>query len=122
VGDFKIEQNAIGINLMYKEVIEGLSKTNKELPSKYFYDEPYEEVAIKMIQVIKKSALMNPTFNPYWLSAAINLSFQLYEFGIVGDNYELEMKKIRKMFLPNIIPANFFSIRKKFFSPYLSTF
>ncbi len=38
--------------------------------SKYFYDEPYEEVAIKMIQVIKKSALMNPTFNPYWLSCS----------------------------------------------------
>ena len=31
-------KNSDGIKLMYKEVIEGLSKSRKELPCKYFYD------------------------------------------------------------------------------------
>ena len=37
--DILIKDNSTGIKLMYQEVIEGLSKPRKELPSKYFYDE-----------------------------------------------------------------------------------
>ena len=37
--DIVVKDKSIGIKLMYKEVIEGLSKSRKELPSKYFYDE-----------------------------------------------------------------------------------
>ena len=46
---------------------------------------------------------MNPTFNSYWLSVAIKVSFPFYELGIVGDNYEKEREKIDRIFLPNII-------------------
>jgi len=37
--DLLVEDKSLGIKLMYKEVIEGLSKSRKELPCKYFYDE-----------------------------------------------------------------------------------
>lgn len=33
------DDKAIGIKIMYKEVLEGLGKSRKELPCKYFYDE-----------------------------------------------------------------------------------
>ncbi len=33
------KEKSIGLKSMYKEVIEGLSKSRKELPCKYFYDE-----------------------------------------------------------------------------------
>lgn len=35
----KIKDKSAGIKLMYTEILEGLSKTRKELPCKYFYDE-----------------------------------------------------------------------------------
>ena len=71
--------------------------------ARYFANEPYENLAIRMIDGIKQSALMNPTFNCYWLSSAINISFPFYELGIVGDNYKQERVKIERMFLPNVI-------------------
>ena len=37
--DLLIKDKSIGIKVMYQEVIEGLSKSRKELPCKYFYDE-----------------------------------------------------------------------------------
>jgi L-histidine Nalpha-methyltransferase len=37
--DLNVKESTIGLNLMLKEVIEGLSKSRKELPCKYFYDE-----------------------------------------------------------------------------------
>jgi uncharacterized protein len=55
------------------------------------------------VKAIKQSALMNPTFHSYWLTAAVNLAFPFYEVGIVGNNFESERNEIGKMFLPNII-------------------
>ncbi|KAA3610002.1 MAG: L-histidine N(alpha)-methyltransferase [Calditrichaeota bacterium] len=37
--DILIKDKSVGLKLMYKEVMEGLSKSRKELPCKYFYDE-----------------------------------------------------------------------------------
>jgi len=37
--DTKTKEHAVGIQRMYKEVIEGLTRNRKELSSKYFYDE-----------------------------------------------------------------------------------
>lgn len=71
--------------------------------SRFFYDSPYEELAAKMIRVIKEYAIKNPTFHSYWLNAAINLAYPFYEVGIVGNNYKMEKEKIDKLFLPNII-------------------
>jgi len=71
--------------------------------SKYFYETDYEFLAIQMIKAIKQSTLTNPTFNSYWLSAAINLSYPFYELGIVGDNFQSERNKISRLYLPNII-------------------
>ncbi|MBE0571238.1 MAG: thioredoxin domain-containing protein [Ignavibacteriaceae bacterium] len=71
--------------------------------SRFFYKEPYEEIAKDMFKAIKQYAGMNPTFHSYWLSAAIIRTYPFYEFGIVGNNYEKEREKISRMFLPNII-------------------
>ncbi|MDZ7625293.1 MAG: thioredoxin domain-containing protein [Ignavibacteriaceae bacterium] len=71
--------------------------------SRFFYKEPYEEIANNMLKAIKQYAILNPTFHSYWLSAAIILTYPFYEFGIVGNNYEKEKEKIGRMFLPNII-------------------
>ncbi|MCW8803577.1 MAG: thioredoxin domain-containing protein [Ignavibacteriaceae bacterium] len=71
--------------------------------SRFFYNQPYEELINEMIKAVKQSAMMNPTFHAYWLSAAAKLSFPFYELGIVGENYENEKEKIDRMFLPNII-------------------
>ena len=71
--------------------------------SRFFYDEPYEELANNMLQAIKQLAIMNPTFHSYWLNGAVNLSFPFYEVGIIGDNFESGKSKISKLFLPNII-------------------
>jgi uncharacterized protein len=71
--------------------------------SKFFYDEPYEELSDIMLKAIKQYAVMNPTFHSYWLCNAIKLSFPFYEFGIVGNGYRKEKEKIERMFLPNII-------------------
>jgi uncharacterized protein YyaL (SSP411 family) len=71
--------------------------------SKFFYEEPYEGLAVKMVYSIKYYAIMNPTFQSYWLTTAFNLTFKFFEVGIVGDSFEKEKNKITKMFLPNII-------------------
>ena len=71
--------------------------------SRFFYNEPYAELADNLVEVIKKSAIMNPIFHSYWLTAAVNLTFPFYEVGIVGDNFNREKSKIDKMFLPNVI-------------------
>ncbi len=71
--------------------------------SRFFYDSPYEELATKMIQVIKQYAIKNPTFHSYWLNSAINLAYPFYEVGIVGNNYRKEKERMDKLFLPNII-------------------
>ncbi len=71
--------------------------------SRFFYDQPYEALANNIIKAIKPHAIKNPTFNSYWLSAAIKLTYPFYELGIVGDHYEKEREKIDRMFLPNII-------------------
>ena len=71
--------------------------------SRFFFNESYEELANNLVKAIKQSALRNPTFHSYWLTAAVNLAFPFYEVGIVGDNFESERSEIGKMFLPNII-------------------
>ncbi len=71
--------------------------------SRFFYDEPYEELAGNMIKAIKQSAIMNPTFHCYWLTAAISITLPFYEVGIVGDNVESKREMFNKLFLPNII-------------------
>jgi uncharacterized protein YyaL (SSP411 family) len=71
--------------------------------SRFFYNEPYEELANNLVKAIKKSAIMNPTFHSYWLTAAVNFVYPFYEVGIVGDNFNREKNKIDRMFLPNII-------------------
>jgi uncharacterized protein YyaL (SSP411 family) len=71
--------------------------------SHFFFNEPYRDLAINMLKSIKRFAVMNPTFHSHWLKAAISIAYPFYEFGIVGDDYETEMKKISKIFLPNII-------------------
>ncbi len=71
--------------------------------SRFFYDQPYEVLANNMIKAIRQFAIMNPSFNSYWLSVAIKLSYPFYELGIVGDDYKQEREKIDRMFLPNII-------------------
>jgi hypothetical protein len=55
------------------------------------------------VKAIKKSAIINPTFHSYWLTAVVNLTFPFYEVGIVGDNFNIEKSKIDRMFFPNII-------------------
>ena len=71
--------------------------------SRFFFNESYEELASNLVKAIKQSALRNPTFHSYWLTAAVKLAFPFYEVGIVGDNFESERSEIGKMFLPNII-------------------
>ncbi len=71
--------------------------------SRFFYDEPYEELAGNMIKAIKQSAIMNPTFHCYWLTAAISITLRFYEAGIVGDKVESKREMFCKLFLPNII-------------------
>ncbi|HEY6436578.1 MAG TPA: hypothetical protein VIY47_08310, partial [Ignavibacteriaceae bacterium] len=71
--------------------------------SRFFSDQPYEDLASKMLKSIKQFAMMNPAFHAYWLSSAITISFPFYELVIVGDNHEQEKGKIDRMFLPNII-------------------
>ncbi len=65
--------------------------------SRFFYDQPYEELTNEMIKAVKQSAIMNPTFHSYWLSVATKFSFPFYELGIVGDNYEKEREKIDRI-------------------------
>jgi hypothetical protein len=71
--------------------------------SKFFYEKPYEELAIKMLNSIKQYAIKNPTFHSYWLTTAFNLTHKFFEVGIVGDSFEFERNRIIKMFLPNIV-------------------
>jgi uncharacterized protein len=71
--------------------------------SRFFYQSSYEELANKMINSIRKYAVMNPTYHAWWLSSAINVSFPFYELGIVGDKYKEEKEKICRLFLPNVI-------------------
>jgi hypothetical protein len=71
--------------------------------SRFFYNEPYEELANNLVKAIKQSAMMNPTFHSYWLTAALNFVYPFYEVGIVGDNFNREKSKMDRMFLPNII-------------------
>jgi uncharacterized protein len=71
--------------------------------SRFFYNDPFEELASKIVKAIKQSAMTNPTFHSYWLTAVVNMTFPFYEVGIVGDNFNIEKSKIDKMFLPNII-------------------
>jgi uncharacterized protein YyaL (SSP411 family) len=71
--------------------------------SRFFYDEPYEELANDMLKAIKQHAWMNPTFHSYWLTTAVNLIFPFYEVGVVGDNFKNKKNKIGSTFFPNII-------------------
>ncbi len=71
--------------------------------SRFFYDQHYEELANKMLMVIKQFSMMNPVFHSYWLCNAITFSFPFYELGVVTNNYQPEIEKIGRMFLPNII-------------------
>jgi|WetSurSiteA1Bulk_404760.scaffolds.fasta_scaffold01519_4 uncharacterized protein len=71
--------------------------------SRFFYNEPYAELADNLVKAIKKSAIINPTFHSYWLTVAVNLTFPFYEVGIVGDNFNKEKNEIDRKFFPNII-------------------
>ena len=68
--------------------------------SRFFYNEPYEELANNLVKAIKQSAMMNPTFHSYWLTAAVNFVFPFYEVGIVGDNLKEKKVKSTKCFFP----------------------
>lgn len=71
--------------------------------SRFYYNEPYEQLAINMLKAVMKYAIMNPTFHSYWSTLAAKFSFPFYELGIVGENAENERKNISRLFLPNII-------------------
>jgi len=71
--------------------------------SHFFSKAPYQDLSSNMVDAMRQSAILNPTFNSYWLIAAINFSFTFYELGIVGENYEKENEKIGKFFFSNII-------------------
>jgi uncharacterized protein YyaL (SSP411 family) len=71
--------------------------------SRFFSKDNYEELAGNLVKSIKNSALINPTFHSYWLTAAINFTFPFYEVGVVGENVETKREMLSKKFLPNII-------------------
>ncbi len=71
--------------------------------SRFFYREPYENLSINMLKAINQFAIMNPAFHSYWLSAAGNLVFPLFEVGIVGEKFKTEQEKFMRLFLPDII-------------------
>jgi len=71
--------------------------------SKFFYEKPYEELAIKMLNSMKQYAITNPTFHAYWLTIAFNLTYKFFEVGIVGDSFDFARNRIIKMFLPNVV-------------------
>ena len=71
--------------------------------SKFFIGDGYEEIAIKLITSIKQSALKNPSFHAYWLTAAMYLSYPFYEVGIVGSESLKKRKLIVIDYFPNIV-------------------
>lgn len=71
--------------------------------SRFYYDEPYEQLAINMLKAVMKYAIMNPTFHSYWLNVILNFTFPFYEIGIVGDYCERKKEQLIKNFLPNIL-------------------
>jgi len=71
--------------------------------SKFFFEEGYEELASKIVNSIKQSALKNPSFHAYWLTAAMYLVYPYYEVGIIGDECFAKRKLLAKEYLPNII-------------------
>ena len=71
--------------------------------SRFFSEESYEELAIKLLKAIKNYAVMNPTFHSYWLTSAVNLVFPFYEVGIIGSNSFEKRNVLMKNFLPNIV-------------------
>lgn len=71
--------------------------------SNIFFEEGYEEITSMLVNSIRQSAIKNPSFHAYWLTAAMYLAFPFYEIGIVGDNYKCEREKIGRLFLPNKI-------------------
>lgn len=71
--------------------------------SRFFSTDNYEELAGNLVKSIKNSALINPTFHSYWLTAALNFNFPFYEVGVVGEKVETKREMLSKKFLPNII-------------------
>ena len=71
--------------------------------SKIFVDQRLEKNALKLINSIKKSAIQNPTFNSYWLLAALYFVYPFYEVGIVGIKCFEKRNELAKKFLPNIV-------------------
>lgn len=71
--------------------------------SKFFFEESYQELIIKMLNVIKQHTIQNPAFHSYWLQVASYLTFPNYEVGIFGDEFESSKQTISKTFLPNIV-------------------
>jgi len=71
--------------------------------SKFFFDAGYEKRASKLVNSIKKSAIKNPTFHAYWLTAAMYLSHPYYEVGIVGSECFEKRNLLVKEYLPNSV-------------------
>ena len=71
--------------------------------SKFFFEEGYEELASKLINSIKQSALKNPSFHAYWLTAAMYLAYPYYEVGIIGDESFDKRNLLVKEYFPNIV-------------------
>ena len=71
--------------------------------SKFFFNENYEEIAVTLISSIKQSAIKNPSFHTYWLTAAIYLAYPYYEVGIIGADCFDKRNLLVKEYLPNVI-------------------
>ena len=70
--------------------------------SKYFFNEGYEEISSKLINVMKDAILKNPAFHSNWLIVASHQVFPYYEIGITGGETINKRKQIAKEYLPNI--------------------
>lgn len=70
--------------------------------SKFFFDAGYEKRASNLVNSIKQSAIRNPSFHAYWLTAAMYLSYPYYEVGIVGSECFDKRDSLVKEYLPNI--------------------
>ena len=83
--DRKTREHAVGIKLMYKEVIDGLSKDKKELSSKYFYDERgsqlFDEICSLEEYYVTRTELKIMRRNIDEIAARMGKSVQLIEYG-----------------------------------------
>jgi len=71
--------------------------------SKFFFNENYEEIVVKLISPIKQSAIKNPSFHAYWLTATMYLVYPYYEVGIVGSECFGKRDLLGKDYFPNIV-------------------